>query len=203
MNVLRVLANPKAVEQSASLKIERAFSEALAAKHPGAAIDAIDVYRDEIPLLDEKLLPAFFGAAPADAETARKREVQKGILERFLAADVVVIASPMWNFNAPPMLKAFIDTVLVAGKTFRYGANGPEGLVKGKKAVLCIASGGVYEGAMAAYDTLTPMLKTQLGFIGITDVTVLRAPGQGAGGEKAAASTAAAIEAAKAAASAF
>ena len=88
----------------------------------------------------------------------------------------------MWNFNAPPMLKAFIDTILVAGKTFKYTATGPVGLATGKKAVLCIASGGVYEGALAAYDTLTPMLKTQLGFIGVTDVTVLNAPGQGGGG---------------------
>ena len=200
MKVLRVLANPKTVENSASLKVEAAFTAALKDKHPEAQILTIDVYKDEIPLLDAKLLPAFFGAPPADAETARRRERQKAILDQFLAADLLVIATPMWNFNAPPMLKAFIDTILVAGKTFKYTASGPVGLATGKKAVLCIASGGVYEGAMAAYDTLTPMLKTQLGFIGVTDVTVLRAAGQGAGGEKAAASTAAAIEQARSAA---
>lgn len=200
MKVLRVLANPKTVDNSASLKVEAAFTAALKDKHPEAQILTIDVYKDEIPLLDAKLLPAFFGAPPADAETARKRERQKAILDQFLAADLLVIATPMWNFNAPPMLKAFIDTILVAGKTFKYTASGPVGLATGKKAVLCIASGGVYEGAMAAYDTLTPMLKTQLGFVGVTDVTVLRAAGQGAGGEKAAASTAAAIEQARSAA---
>ena len=200
MKVLRVLANPKTAENSASLKVEAAFTAALKDKHPEAQILTIDVYKDEIPLLDAKLLPAFFGAPPADAETARRRERQKAILDQFLAADLLVIATPMWNFNAPPMLKAFIDTILVAGKTFKYTATGPVGLATGKKAVLCIASGGVYEGAMAAYDTLTPMLKTQLGFIGVTDVTVLRAAGQGAGGEKAAASTAAAIEQARSAA---
>ena len=203
MKVLRVLANPKTVENSASLKVEAAFTAALKDKHPEAQILTIDVYKDEIPLLDAKLLPAFFGAPPADAETARKRERQKAILDQFLAADLLVIATPMWNFNAPPMLKAFIDTILVAGKTFKYTAAGPVGLVAGKKAVVCLASGGVYEGALAAYDTLTPMLKTQLGFIGLTDVTVLRAAGQGAGGEKAAASTAAAVEQAKAAAAKF
>lgn len=203
MKVLRVLANPKTVENSASLKIEQAFAAALKAKHPGAQVVTIDVYKDEIPLLDAKLLPAFFGAPPADAETERKRARQKAILDQFLAADLIVIATPMWNFNAPPMLKAFIDTILVAGKTFKYTASGPVGLATGKKAVLCIASGGVYEGAMAAYDTLTPMLKTQLGFIGVTDVTVLNAPGQGAGGEKAAASTAAAVAKAKEAAAKF
>ena len=203
MKVLRVLANPKTAEQSASLKIEQAFTAALKAKHPEAQILTIDVYKDEIPLLDAKLLPAFFGAPPADAETARRRDRQKAILDQFLAADLLVIATPMWNFNAPPMLKAFIDTILVAGKTFKYTATGPVGLATGKKAVLCIASGGVYEGAMAAYDTLTPMLKTQLGFIGVTDVTVLNAPGQGGGGDKAAASTAAAIAKAKEAAAKF
>ncbi|NCA82812.1 MAG: FMN-dependent NADH-azoreductase [Opitutae bacterium] len=203
MKVLRVLANPKAVENSASLQVEQAFTAALKQTHPDAQVVTIDVYRDEVPLLDGKLLPAFFGAPPADAETERKRGRQKAILDQFLAADLVVIATPMWNFNAPPMLKAFIDTILVAGKTFKYTASGPVGLVAGKKAVLCMASGGVYEGAMAAYDTLTPMLKTQLGFIGVTDVTVLSAAGQGGGGEKAAASTAAAIEKAKAAAAKF
>ena len=203
MKVLRVLANPKPMDKSASLQIEQAFTEALKQRHPEAQVETIDVYKDEIPLLDAKLLPAFFGAPPADAETERKRARQKSILDQFLAADVIVIATPMWNFNAPPMLKAWIDTVLVAGKTFKYTATGPVGLATGKKAVLCIASGGVYEGVMAAYDTLTPMLKTQLGFIGVTDVTVLNAPGQGAGGEKAAASTAAAVAKAKEAAAQF
>lgn len=200
MKVLRVLANPKPVDKSASLQIEAAFMAALKQKHPGAEAVTVDVYKDEIPLLDAKTLPAHFGAAPADAETARKMARRGQILDQFLAADLVVIATPMWNFNAPPMLKAWIDCILVAGKTFKYTATGPVGLVTGKKLVLCLASGGVYEGALAAYDTLTPMLKTQLGFIGVTDQTVLNAPGQGAGGEKAAASTAAAIAKAKEAA---
>ena len=203
MKVLRVLANPKPVDKSASLQIEQAFSAALKQKHPEAQVETIDVYKDEVPLIDEKVLPSHFGAPPADAETARKMARRGEILAQFLAADLIVIATPMWNFNAPPMLKAWIDTVLVAGKTFKYTATGPVGLATGKKAVLCIASGGVYEGALAAYDTLTPMLKTQLGFIGVTDVTALNAPGQGGGGEKAAASTAAAIAKAKEAAAKF
>jgi FMN-dependent NADH-azoreductase len=203
MKVLRVLANPKPVEKSASLQIEQAFTAALKQKHPEAQVETIDVYKSEIPLIDEKVLPAHFGAPPADAETARKMARRGEILAQFMAADVIVIASPMWNFNAPPMLKAWIDTVLVAGKTFKYTATGPVGLITGKKVVLCLASGGAYEGALAAYDTLTPMLRTQMGFIGITDQTVLNAPGQGGGGEKAAASTAAAVAKAKEAAAKF
>ena len=203
MKVLRVLANPKLVEKSASLQVELAFTTALKLQRPEATVETVDVYKDEIPLLDAKTLPAHFGAASADAETARKMARRGEILAQFMAADVIVIASPMWNFNAPPMLKAWIDCVLVAGKTFKYTATGPVGLVTGKKVVLCLASGGAYEGALAAYDTLTPMLRTQMGFIGITDQTVLNAPGQGAGGEKAAASIAAAVEKAKEAAAKF
>ena len=118
MKVLRVLANPKPVEKSASLQIEQAFTAALKAKHPDAQVATIDVYKDEVPLVDEKVLPAHFGAPPADAETARKMARRGEILAQLLAADLVVIATPMWNFNAPPMLKAWIDTVLVAGQTF-------------------------------------------------------------------------------------
>ena len=72
MNVLRVLANPKPVAKSASLQIEQAFTEALKAKHPDATIATIDVYRDDLPQIDEKVLPSHFGAPPADEETARK-----------------------------------------------------------------------------------------------------------------------------------
>ena len=203
MKVLSIVANPKSVEKSASLQIEKAFIAALKQQHPEASFETVDVYRDEIPLLDAKTLPSFFGAPAVDAETARKMARRGEILAQFMAADVIVIATPMWNFNAPPMLKAYVDCVLVAGKTFKYTATGPVGLVTGKKLVLCTASGGVYEGAMAAYDTLTPMLRTQFGFIGITDQTVVTAGGQGAGGEKAAASTAAAIAKAKEAAAKF
>lgn len=111
-----------------------------------------------------------------------------------MSADLIFIAAPMWNFSAQPMLKAFIDTVLIRGKTFEFTENGPRGLLKSKKAVLCIASGGVYEGSMAAYDHLVPMLKIQLGFIGITDVTVIWAAAQGMGSEVAAANLKAALE---------
>ena len=102
MNVLRVLANPKPVERSASLQIEQAFTAALKAKHPDAQVGTIDVYLDEVPLIDGKVLPAHFGAPPADAETARKMARRGEILAQFLAADLIVIATPMWNFNAPP-----------------------------------------------------------------------------------------------------
>ncbi len=84
MNVLRVLANPKPVEKSASLQIEQAFMETLRARHPDAQVETIDLYRDEVPLIDEKVLPAYFGAPPADEETARKMTRRGAILQQFM-----------------------------------------------------------------------------------------------------------------------
>lgn len=200
MKVLRVIANPKPVERSACLQIEQAFTTALQTHHPDAEINTLDVYADDVPLLDEKLLPVFFGAKPEDDETARRRTRQLEILDQFLAADLIVIATPIWNFNGPPKLKAFMDSVMMAGKTFKYTPEGPVGLVPEKKVVLCIASGLVYEGIFEGRNTLVPMLESQLWFMGITDVTVFHADGQGAGHEQAAARTAAAIQQAQAAA---
>ena len=178
MHVLRVIANPKPVEQSASLKIEAAFMAALQQKHPDAQVTTINVFQ----------------APPANAEIERRRDRQRELLAMFLAADLVVIASPVWNFNGPPQLKAFIDAIMVAGKTFKYTANGPIGLVPEKKVVVCYASGMLYDHGQPPQQTLTPMLTTQLGFMGITNVTLIGAQGQGAGRETAAATLAAAIE---------
>lgn len=203
MNVLRVIANPKPVEQSASLKIEAAFMVALQQKHPDAQVTTINVFQDDVPQLDALLLPAFFGAPPANAEIERRRDRQRELLAMFLAADLVVIASPVWNFNGPPQLKAFIDAIMVAGKTFKYTANGPVGLVPEKKVVVCYASGMLYDHGQPPQQTLTTMLTTQLGFMGITNVTLIGAQGQGAGREKATATLAAAIEKAQAAAAQF
>lgn len=193
MRVLSIVANPKPVEQSASLKIERAFIEALRKKRSDAQFERVDVYRDEIPLLDEKFLPVFSGASAGDAEGARLLKRQQSLLEQFMVADLIVIASPMWNFSVTPMLKAYIDNILVAGKTFRYTEKGPVGTLSGKRAVLCLASGGIYEGALAAYDHLGPYLRTVLGFMGITDIAEIRASGQGIDPETAKKSTDAAI----------
>ncbi len=200
MNVLRVIANPKPVEQSASLKIEAAFMKAFQQKHPDAVITTVNVFQDDIPQLDGLLLPAFFGAPPATPEIERQRDRQRDVLAKFLAADVVVIASPVWNFNGPPQLKAFIDSVMVSGKTFKYTSNGPVGLSSAKKAVVCYASGMFYDHGQPPQQTLTLMLAAQFSFMGITNVTWLGAQGQGAGQEKAAASLAAAIAKAEVAA---
>ena len=97
---------------------------------------------------------------------------------RVMAADAVVIGVPFYNFTIPSSLKSWIDHLTRAGITFRYTATGPEGLIKGKKVYLALASGGVYsEGPMQGYDFAAPYLRTVLGFLGMSDVTVARAEG--------------------------
>jgi FMN-dependent NADH-azoreductase len=109
---------------------------------------------------------------PAAAESA-------AVLEEFLAADVVVIGAPMYNFSITSSLKAWIDRIAVAGKTFRYTANGPEGLAGGKRVIIASSRGGVYShGAPAAgMDFQEPYLRALLGFLGVTDIEFVRAEG--------------------------
>jgi FMN-dependent NADH-azoreductase len=100
-----------------------------------------------------------------------------------LAADVLVLAAPMYNFAIPSTLKAWLDHVLRAGVTFRYTANGPEGLLSGKRAIVLTARGGIYTGS--ALDHQEPYLRQALGFIGIDQVDFIHAEGLNMGGDAA------------------
>ncbi len=101
------------------------------------------------------------------------------MLEEFLAADVVVIGAPMYNFAISSQLKAWIDRILVAGKTFRYTANGPEGLAGGKRVIVASSRGGFYgkDTPAAAMDFQEPYLRAAFAFIGINDIEFVRAEG--------------------------
>jgi len=113
------------------------------------------------------------------AALQRELELSQHAIDEFLAADVLVIGAPMYNFSIPSQLKAWIDRVAVAGKTFRYTENGPEGLAKGKKAIVISARGGMYGAGApaAALDFQENYLRGVLGFLGITDVEFVRAEG--------------------------
>ncbi|MDA9543685.1 MULTISPECIES: FMN-dependent NADH-azoreductase [Bradyrhizobium] len=140
------------------------------------------VYRDltETPLahLSGSHLAAAQGAA-APAELGPDLAASAAALEEFLAADIVVIGAPMYNFTIPSQLKAWIDRILVAGKTFKYGAAGPEGLAGGKRVIVAISRGGHYgaETPYAAGEHLETYLRWVFGFIGITSVEFIPADG--------------------------
>jgi FMN-dependent NADH-azoreductase len=116
---------------------------------------------------------------PVEAESLKDAlHLSDQLTEELLASDLLVIASPMWNFGIPSLLKAWIDHVVRAGKTFNYAGGGVEGLAKGKKAILVLASGGVFsDGPWKPWDTVEPYLRQILGFIGIDDVQTVRAEG--------------------------
>lgn len=108
------------------------------------------------------------------------------IMDEFLAADVLVIGAPMYNFAISGQLKAWLDRILIAGKTFRHTADGPEGLAGGKRVIIASSRGGMYgEGSpAAAMDFQDPYLRAALAFIGITDVDFVRAEGIATGDEQ-------------------
>lgn len=134
----------------------------------GLEVQVRDLERDPLPHLSGEILTGRdeLGAARGAA-----------VLEQFLAADVVVIGAPMYNFGIPSSLKAWIDRVAVAGRTFRYTESGPVGLAGGKRVILALAAGGAHQGQ--ATDFVEPYLRQVLGFFGITDITTVRADGVG------------------------
>ena len=174
---------------SASRELGAAWVGNWRRQHPQGAVKHLDLVRDPLAHLTGEI---FSARATPDAERdgalARDVAADQSAINDFLAADVVVIGAPMYNFSIPSQLKAWIDRIVVAGKTFRYGANGPEGLAKGKKAVVIISRGGIYSaGPAAALDFQENYLRGVLGFIGITDIEVIRAEGLAMGAEKRAA----------------
>lgn len=152
---------------SASRELTRAIVEALTRHHPSARVTHVDLDADPLPHLTARSLAK---ADPAEAARAERA------LEEFLAADVLVIGAPMYNFAIPSTLKTWIDRVTVAGRTFRYTANGPEGLAGGKRAILAISQGGLHAPGGPS-DFQQRYLEYLLGFLGITDVHAVRAGG--------------------------
>lgn len=148
----------------------REITAALVARQLELNSDAEVVHRD----LDARPLPHLGGAILGGADAAAAAE-SAAVLEEFLAADTVVIGAPMYNFAIPSTLKAWIDRIAVAGRTFRYTAAGPEGLVHGKTVIVATAAGGVHAGQPT--DFVEPYLRQVFGFLGVTDLAFVRADG--------------------------
>ena len=159
--------------------VSRELSAAIVAawKHRQPELEV--VYRD----LAAEPLPHW--APVADAADPAALAAQTAI-DELLAADIVVIGAPMYNFSVPSSLKAWIDRIVVAGKTFRYSATGPEGLAGGRKVIIASTRGGFYgaESGRADFDFQEDYLRHVFGFIGITDVEFVRAEGIGLGPEQ-------------------
>jgi FMN-dependent NADH-azoreductase len=153
--------------------------------HPDIHITYRDLAADPALHLTGAHMAAWMGAASDDAIINADLLKGNAYMDELIAADVLVIGVPMYNLSIPTPLKAWIDRIAVAGKTFRYTANGPEGLLKNKKAFLASARGGVYSAGSpaAAFEHQESYVTGVLAFLGVTDVTVVRAEGVAVGPE--------------------
>ena len=166
--ILRVDASAR-VEGS----ITRDLVDRVIARYPDATVTARDL-KDGVPLIDEAWVNANF--TPADQRNAEQLETlarSDAYVAEVQAADVIVLGVPIYNFSVPAALKAWIDQIARAGVTFRYSAEGPVGLLDGKKAIVALASGGTEMDS--DIDFAGRYIRHVLGFIGITDVTFIRA----------------------------
>ncbi|MBA2780561.1 FMN-dependent NADH-azoreductase [Billgrantia kenyensis] len=142
----------------------------------GLAVTHRDLAAESLPHLGLEELSSW--QVDPEARSAEQQVLAQrsdSLIEELNAHDVLVLAVPMYNFGIPSQLKAWFDRVMRAGTTFRYTEQGPEGLVKGKRAVILAARGGQYAGT--ELDSQTPHLKAMLGMIGIVDVSVIYAEG--------------------------
>ncbi|MDB5676767.1 MAG: acyl carrier protein phosphodiesterase [Sphingomonas bacterium] len=186
MNILHIDSSILGAN-SVSRQLSADIVARIAATAPGATITHRDLGETPVPHLSGR---AFMAAQNPDAthEPAIRADLATGgeVLREFLAADTVVIGVAFYNFSVSSQLKAWIDRILVAGQTFRYGANGPEGLAGDKRVILAVARGGLYgEGApTASFEHGETYLRTVLGFIGVTNPEVVIAEGLAIGPEQ-------------------
>ena len=163
-------------EASASRELSAAIVTALTRVMPNLEIVRRDLDADPIPHLDSRLLAAVRPEIAADP-AADTDESSTTALQEFLDADIVVIGAPMYNFTIASQLKAWLDRIVIAGKTFRYDETGAKGLAGDKKVIVASARGGLYAPGMPqqANDFHEPYLRAILGFIGIDDIQFIRA----------------------------
>jgi len=175
MNILQINSSARR-EGSHSTRLAERIVARLREADPEATLTVRDLTATPHPILDEAALGALFTpAAQRTVEQAARVAQDDALIAEIQAADVVVLGVPMYNFGVPVQLKNWIDAISRAGVTFRYSANGPEGLLAGKKVYVALARGGKYRNTPA--DSQVPYLETVLAFLGMTDVHFVYAEG--------------------------
>jgi FMN-dependent NADH-azoreductase len=176
--ILHLISSPRGGE-SFSIKLANAVIEKLQEQYPDSSVEEVNLIESNVPHLDTAHLRSFF--TPAEQLTAEDQDAIRysdAAISQLMAADIIVIGAPMYNFGIHSSLKAWIDHIARAGKTFKYTEQGAEGLVKGKKIYVAMSSGAVYsEGSYQPYDFVSAYLKAVLGFLGMTDLNLLRVEG--------------------------
>jgi FMN-dependent NADH-azoreductase len=170
---------------SVSRKVSAAIVDRLRQADPKLEVAYRDLTTTPLAHLSGPHLAAAQGAATPDATIQQDLAVGQAVLSEFLTTDIVVLGAPMYNFTIPSQLKAWIDRIVVAGKTFKYAANGPEGLAGNKRVIAAISRGGFYGAGTpaAALEHLETYLRGVFGFIGVTKLEFISADGVQVGPE--------------------
>lgn len=190
--VLYITAHPLNEEQSVSLSAGKAFIETYKDVNPNDEIVHLDLFKENIPQIDADVLGGWGklqkGTAFEDLASEEQAKVGRlaELVEQFTGADKFVFVTPLWNFSFPPVMKAYLDSVAVAGKTFRYTQEGPVGLLTDKKALHIQARGGYYsEGPGAEVEMGHRYLATIMNFFGVPSFEGVFIEGHNANPEKA------------------
>ncbi len=197
MNILQINSSARRLQDdgqgSHSTRLANELVAALRERQPVGQLSVLDLGQQTLPELDEAALQALFTPAEQRSEAQAARVAQDmALIEQVKTQDVLVLAVPMINFGIPAQLKNWIDAIAKAGVTFRYTANGPEGLLPGKTVYIVLTRGGIYRDQ--PIDTMVPYLKTVFGFLGMTDLHFIYAEGLAMGPEAEARGLAAARE---------
>jgi len=183
-NALLILSSPRGLE-SHSRRIATRIVDDIKARYPDLKVAVRDVAREPLPHIGA----AFVGGQlrPAEQRSVEERHalaVSDQLVDELLDADVLVLAVPMYNFSLPSSLKAWIDHVVRADRTFSYSEGGVKGLLNSKKAIVVLSRGGVYsDSSMKQFDFQETYLRSILAFIGITDLQIVRVEGVALGAD--------------------
>ncbi|MEG3313549.1 NAD(P)H-dependent oxidoreductase [Streptococcus parasuis] len=177
--VLIVKAHPLDPQKSYALRVLKEFETRYASLHPEDRIEIVDVFEDQIPALDKPLLEAMTAAKKGEeiaSEQAEQLDRYNALTQQFLMADKIVVVNPLWNLNVPSQLVSWVNTINVAGLTFKYGPEGSIGLVKDKKLLHIQSNGGIYAGQ----DPAAQYIKSIFEFLGFEDIHQVFIEGQSA-----------------------
>ena len=178
-NLLIVKAHPLDPQKSYALRALEEFQTRYASLRPEDQIAVVDVFEDQIPALDKSLLEAMGAAKKGESispEQAKQLNHYNALTQQFLMADKIVVVNPLWNLNVPSQLVSWVNTINVAGLTFKYGPEGSIGLVKDKKLLHIQSNGGVYAGQ----DPAAQYIKSIFEFLGFEDIHQVFIEGQSA-----------------------